>query len=61
MCKENQNILMLSQRITLRFHKPLVDHIFKISLGKNAFLCFSVEFPIVRLEYGGLHSQWYCV
>lgn len=57
LCKENQNILMLLQRITFRLYKPLVDHIFKISVGKNAFLCFSVKFPIVRLEYGGLHKQ----
>lgn len=61
MCKENQNILMLSQRITSRLHKPLVDHIIKIYLGKNAFLCFSIKFPVVRLEYGALHRQWYCI
>lgn len=61
MYKENQNIHVLSQRITFRLHKPLVDHIIKIPLGKNVFLCFSVKFPIVRLEYSGLHSQWWCI
>lgn len=57
MCKENQNILMLSQRITFRLHKLLVDHVIKKSLGNNAFLCFFVKFPVVRLEYGGWFAQ----
>lgn len=56
-----KNILMLSQGITSRLHKPLFDHIIKLSLEKNAFLCFSIEFHIVRSEYGGLHSLWYCI
>ena len=50
MCKENQNILVLSQRITFRLHKPLVDHIIQISLGKTTFLCFSLKFAIARFR-----------